>query len=148
MPAVPWSVRNIRSSLTIGAVLVLFSIALVRTEAVRVILLDEQMNAPDYVQVERQLPFGTPFATTPTTAADMADAAHAINEQLTGESVHGVSTLAGYLVSSRATGHDLSGSRIGFLGYVSRMRAVFGTSGRRCRRWPCWCLSCWSRCTR
>jgi multidrug efflux pump subunit AcrB len=99
-------------SLTLGAALVLFSIVLLRTEAVRIILLDEQMNAPDYVQVELQLPFGTPFATTLATAEEMADAAGAINEQLPGESVRGTSILAGYLVSSRATGHDLSGSHL------------------------------------
>ena len=113
MPAVSWSVRHIGLVLALGAGLVLFSLALVRTEAVRVILLDEQMNAPDYVQSELQLPFGTPFATTLATAEDMADAAQAINEQLPGESVSGVSILAGYLVSSRATGHDLGGSHLG-----------------------------------
>lgn len=113
MPAASWSVRHIGLTLTFGAALVLFSLVLVRTEAVRVILLDEQMNAPDYVQAELQLPFGTPFATTMATAEDMADAAHAINEQLPGEPVSGVSILAGYLVSSRATGHDLGGSHLG-----------------------------------
>ncbi|MDE0264851.1 MAG: efflux RND transporter permease subunit [Bryobacterales bacterium] len=113
MPAVSWSVRHIGLTLACGAGLVLFSLALVRTEAVRVILLDEQMNAPDYVQVELQLPFGTPFAATLAAAEDMADAAHALNEQLPGESVRAVSILAGYLVSSRATGHDLSGSHLG-----------------------------------
>jgi len=113
MPAVSWSVRHIGLVLALGAALVLFSLALVRTEAVRVILLDEQMNAPDYVQAELQLPFGTPFATTLASAEDMADAAQAINEQLPGESVSGVSILAGYLVSSRATGHDLGGSHLG-----------------------------------
>ena len=113
MPAASWSVRHIGLTLALGAGLVLFSLVLVRTEAVRVILLDEQMNAPDYVQVELQLPFGTPFATTLATAEDMADAAQSINEQLPGESVRGVSILAGYLVSSRATGHDLSGSHLG-----------------------------------
>ena len=113
MPAVSWSVRHIGLVLALGAGLVLFSLALVRTEAVRVILLDEQMNAPDYVQAELQLPFGTPFATTLATAEGMADAAQAINEQLPGESVSGVSILAGYLVSSRATGHDLGGSHLG-----------------------------------
>lgn len=113
MPAASWSVRHIGLTLTFGAALVLFSLVLVRTEAVRVILLDEQMNAPDYVQAELQLPFGTPFATTMATAEDMADAAHAINEQLAGEPVSGVSILAGYLVSSRATGHDLGGSHLG-----------------------------------
>ena len=112
MPAVSWSVRNIRLSLACGAGLVLLSLVLLRTEAVRIILLDEQMNAPDNVQVELQLPFGTPFATTLATAEDMADAAHAINEQLPGESVSGVSILVGYLMSSRATGHDISGSHL------------------------------------
>ena len=112
LPAVSWSVRHIRLTLACGAGLVLFSIALVRTEVVRVILLDEQMNAPDSVQVDLQLPFGTPFASTLATAEDVADAAYAINEQLPGESIREVSLLVGYLASSRATGHDFSGSHL------------------------------------
>ena len=112
VPAVSWSVRHIRLSLLFGAALVLFAILLVQTETVRVILIDEQMNVPDHVQVELQLPFGTPFATTLATAEEIADAAYAMNEQLPGESIRGVSILAGYLESSRATGHDLSGSHL------------------------------------
>ena len=95
MPAVSWSVRHIRLSLVLGVALVLFAVALVGTEAVRVILLDEQMNTQDSVQVDLHLPFGTPFATTLANAEDVARAAHAMNEQLPGESIHGVSILVG-----------------------------------------------------
>ena len=112
VPAVSWSIRHIRLSLLFGVALVLFAIVLVQTEAVRVILLDEQMNVPDHVQVELQLPFGTPFASTLAAAEEIADAAYAMNEQLPGESIRGVSILVGYLESSRATGHDLSGSHL------------------------------------
>ena len=112
VPAVSWSVRHNRLSLVLGVALVLFAVSLVGTEAVRVILLDEQMNVQDNVQADLQLPFGTPFATTLATAEDIARAAHAMNEQLPGESIHGVSILVGYLLSSRTTGEDLGGSHL------------------------------------
>ena len=112
VPAVSWSIRHIRLSLVFGAAVVLFAILLVLTEAVRIILLDEQMNVPDNVQVELQLPFGTPFATTLATAEDIEDAAYAINEQLPGESIRAVSIVVGYLMSSRTTGQDLGGSHL------------------------------------
>ena len=112
VPAVSWSVQHVRSTLVIGAAVVLFSLVLVRTEVVRVILLDEQMNVPESVQVDLQLPFGTPFETTLAAAEDVVDAAYAMNEQLPGESINGVSILVGNLASSRSTGVDPSGSHL------------------------------------
>lgn len=112
VPAVSWSVQHVRSTLAIGAALVVFSLVLVRTESVRVIFLDEQMNVPDSVQVDLQLPIGTPFETTLAAAENVADAAHAMHEQLPGESIEGVSILVGSLRSSRSSGQDPSGSHL------------------------------------
>ena len=112
VPAVSWSVRHVGTTLLIGAALVLFSLLLVRTEMVRVILLDEQMNVPNSVQVDLQLPVGTPFQTTLAAAENVVDAAYAMNEQLPGESINGVSILVGNLASSRSTGADPRGSHL------------------------------------
>ena len=112
VPAVSWSVQHIRSTLVIGTALVVFSLVLVRTEAVRVIFLDEQVNLPDSLQVDLQLPFGTPFETTLAAAESVENAARATNEQLPGKSINGVSILVGNLRSSRSTGQDPSGSHL------------------------------------
>ena len=112
VPAVSWSVRHVGTTLLIGAALVLFSLLLVRTEMVRVILLDEQMNVPNSVQVDLQLPVGTPFQTTLAAAENVVDAAYAMNEQLPGESINGVSILVGNLASSRSIGADPRGSHL------------------------------------
>ena len=112
VPAVSWSVRHARSTLLGGGALVLFSVVLVRTEVVRVILLDEQMGVPNSVQVDLQLPFGTPFETTVAAADEVVAAAYAMNERLPGESITGVSVLVGTLVSSRSIGTEPSGSHL------------------------------------
>ena len=112
VPAVSWSVRHNRSTLVMGAVLVLFSLALVRTEAVRVILYDERMNVPDNVQVDLHMPIGTPFATTLAAAEDVADAAYRMSERLPGESISGASLIVGHLVSGRSSESGPSDSHL------------------------------------
>ncbi len=112
VPAVSWSVQHIRSTLVVGGALVLFSLLLVGTEAVRIILFDEQMNLPDNVQVDLQMPVGTPFETTLAAAEHVADAAYSMNEQLPGESINGVSVLVGHLAISRTIGEDPAGSHL------------------------------------
>ena len=107
VPAVSWSVRHVSSTLACGAALVLFSLLLLLSEAVRVIIFDAEMGPPGNVQVNLRLPAGTPFATTLAAAEQVAGAAYAMNEQLPGESIDGVSVLAGNVVSSR-TGTDES----------------------------------------
>ena len=117
VPAVSWSVRHGSSTLTAGAVLVLFSLLLVGSEAIRIIIFDAEMNPPENVQVDLYLPAGTPFATTLGAAERVADAANAMNEQLPGESIDAVSILAGNIVSSRtgieqSNGSHLAGVRV------------------------------------
>ena len=117
VPAVSWSVRHGSSTLTAGAVLVLFSLLLVGSEAIRIIIFDAEMNPPENVQVDLHLPAGTPFATTLGAAERVADAANAMNEQLPGESIDAVSILAGNIVSSRtgieqSNGSHLAGVRV------------------------------------
>ena len=112
VPAVSWSVRHSWSTLAAGAGLVLFSLLLVGSEAVRVILFDAEMNPPENVQVDLRLPAGTPFGTTLAAAEQVADAAYAMNEQLPGESIDAVSILAGNIVSSRTGREESNGSHL------------------------------------
>ena len=104
VPAVSWSVRHVPSMLAGGAALVLFSLLLLGTEGVRIILFDEQMNIPENVQVDLRMPAGTPFGTTLAAAEQTVNAARAMNEQLPGESIYGISIIAGNIVTSRARG--------------------------------------------
>ena len=90
----------------------MFSLLLIGSEAVRVILFDAEMNPPDNVQVDLRLPAGTPFATTLAAAEQVVDAAYAMNEQLPGESIAGVSVLAGNIVSSRTGTEESNGSHL------------------------------------
>ena len=90
----------------------MFSLLLIGSEAVRVILFDAEMNPPDNVQVDLRLPAGTPFATTLAAAEQVVDAAYAMNEQLPGESIEGVSVLAGNIVSSRTGTEESNGSHL------------------------------------
>ena len=112
VPAVSWAVQHVASTLLIGSALVVFSLLLVRTEAVRVVLLDEQVNAPDYIQVSLQMPFGTPFATTLAAAEHIAAAAEAMNEQLPGDSIKEVSILGGRHLTGRSSGEGSAGPHL------------------------------------
>ena len=111
-PAVAWSVRNVWPMLAGGAALVLFSLLLLGAGAVRIILFDEEMNVPENVQVDLRLPAGTPFGTTLAAAEQAVAGAHAMNEQLPGESISGVSILAGNVVSSRTGAEEPNGSHL------------------------------------
>ncbi len=117
VPAVSWSVRHGSSTLGGGVAVVLFSLLLVGSESVRVLLFDNEMNVPENVQVDLHMPVGAPFETTLAAAQQVVDAAHALNEQLPGESVDAVSILVGNIVSSRTgterpNGSHLAGVRI------------------------------------
>ena len=101
-----------RTMLIGGGALVLFSLLLLGTGAVRIILFDEEMNIPENVQVDLRLPSGTPFGTTLAAAEQAANAARAMNEQLPGESISGVSILAGNVVSSRTGTEEPNGSHL------------------------------------
>ena len=112
VPAVSWSVRHGASTLAGGGALVLLSLLLVGSEAVRVIVFDAEMNPPENVQVDLRLPAGTPFGTTLAAAEQVVDAAHAMNEQLPGESISAVSIVAGDVLSPRLSVQESNGSHL------------------------------------
>ena len=111
-PAVSWSVRHSASTLVGGAALVLFATLLIGSEAVRFVVLNDEMNVSDNVQAELYLPVGTPFETTLTAAENVAAAADALNGQLPGESIEKVSVLVGNVESSRITAPNPTGSHV------------------------------------
>ena len=111
-PAVSWTVRHVWSTLAGAAALVLFSLLLLLSEAVRVIVFDAEMGPAANVQVDLRLPAGTPFAITHAAAEQVADAAYAMNEQLPGESIHGVSVVAGNVVSPQTGTGESNGSHL------------------------------------
>ena len=92
-PAVSWSVRNVRVTLVCGVAVLVLPLLLYRFDAVRLIPFRE--HASGYVQMDLQLPVGTPFEATRTMAEEAAAAARAVNEQLPGEPVGSVSVLVG-----------------------------------------------------
>ena len=111
-PAVSWSVRHSASTLVGGAALVLFATLLIGSEAVRFVVLNDEMNVSDNVQAELYLPVGTPFETTLAAAENVAAAADALNGQLPGESIEKVSVLVGNVESSRMTAPNPTGSHV------------------------------------
>ena len=106
VPAVSWSVRNITLSLTFAILVVAASVFLLKSETVRIIILDKDANISGNVQANMQLPIGTPFKETLATAQRFVEAGHAVNEQLGGSAVHTVSIVVGNTVSSRLRDED------------------------------------------
>ena len=95
VPAVSWSVQRVWFAPVCGAVVVVFALALIRSEAVQVIYFDDMINASDDLQVDLTLPVGTPFETTLATAERFVDAAELINGQSAGTPVESISIMAG-----------------------------------------------------
>ena len=95
VPAVSWSVQRVWFAPVCGAVVVVFALALMRSEAVQVVYFDDMINASDDLQVDLTLPVGTPFETTLATAERFVDAAELINGQSAGTPVESISIMAG-----------------------------------------------------
>ena len=115
LPAVSWSVRHTGKTLACGAASVLFALLLIRFGAVRIIVLDEQVDVPSYVQVDLHLPVGAPIESTVAVAEHAAAAASLINDQVPGESISAISIVVGNLVSSRSAEAESVGSHVAFV---------------------------------
>ena len=103
-PAVSWSIRHVWWTLGIGIVVVLIALVLLRSESVRVIIMNEGAYGADMVQADLHLPVGSPFEETLAVADRFVDAAGMINDQLEGTSVESVSIVIGNLASTQT--HD------------------------------------------
>ncbi|MCY3769279.1 MAG: efflux RND transporter permease subunit [Gammaproteobacteria bacterium] len=94
-PIVSWSVRHVVLTPAIGAVVVILSLLLIGSGAVRVILFDHSRNLSDNIQAEIELPVGTPYSVTVDAARQVVLAAQQANAQTGGESVKSISVIAG-----------------------------------------------------
>ena len=110
VPAVSWSVRQIWLAPVCGVLLVLVSLLLVGSGAVRLVIFDQETSVPENIQVDLYLPVGTPFAATLAAAEQVADAAYATNDQLEGESIEAVGILVGNIGSRALNENEVANS--------------------------------------
>ena len=110
VPTVSWSVRHTFITLASGVLLIIFALALLRTDNVRLLIFDRAANVSDNVQADIHLPQGAPFDVTLATAERFVNAAHAVNEELDGTPIDSVSMLVGNLISAAALDRDFNAS--------------------------------------
>ena len=106
VPAVSWSVRNITLTLACAVLVVVASVWLLRSETVRIIILDKDANLSGNVQADLRLPIGAPFDATLATAERFVSAGHAVNDQLGGTAVQSISIVVGSIASTRLGAQD------------------------------------------
>ena len=100
VPTVSWSVRNITLTLVCAVAVVAASVFLLRSETVRIIILDKDANISGNVQANLQLPAGAPFESTLAAADRFASAGHAVNDDLGGTAIRSVSVIAGNVAAT------------------------------------------------
>ena len=100
-PSVARAVQHPWLTLGIGAAVVLLGVLLLRSDNVRVVIIDQDALASDSIQADLHLPAGTPFEQTLAAAERFADAARPINDQLDGTSIRSVAVTAGNLIEIR-----------------------------------------------
>ena len=105
-PAVSWSVRNITLTLACAALVVVAAVYLLRSESVRIIILDRNASISGNVQADLRLPVGAPFDATLATAEHFVSAGHAVNEQFGGTAIRSISIVAGNIASTGLMGKD------------------------------------------
>ena len=101
VPAVSWSVRNITLTLACAVLVVITAVWLLRSETVRVIMIDRDANLSGNVQADLALPIGAPFDATLATAERFVTAGHAVNEQLGGTAIQSISIVVGNTAATR-----------------------------------------------
>ncbi len=106
VPAVSWSVRNITLTLLCAVLVVVASVWLLRSETVRVIIIDKDANLSGNVQADLELPIGAPFDATLATAERFVSAGHAVNDQLGGTAIQSIGIVVGNIASTRLGDED------------------------------------------
>ncbi|MYA90062.1 MAG: efflux RND transporter permease subunit [Boseongicola sp. SB0662_bin_57] len=106
--AVSWSVRHVLLTFAFAAAFVVAALALVRFEAVNVIVFDRAASVSKTMHADLRLPVGAPFGASVDAAERFVAAAQLINEQLEGTSIESISVRVGELSDSPAsrTGQD------------------------------------------
>ena len=100
VPAVSWSVRNITLTLACAAVVLVASVYLLRSDTVRIVILDRDANISGDVQADLQLPVGAPFEATLAAAERFESAGHAVNDALGGTAIHSISIVTGNVATT------------------------------------------------
>ena len=105
---VSWSVRHVSVTLAIAAAFFVAALALVRFEAVNVIVFDRSASISKTIHADLRLPVGAPFGASADAAQRFVAAAQLINEQLEGTSIESIGVRVGELSDSPAskTGQD------------------------------------------
>ncbi len=108
IPVVSWAVRNIFLTFAIGTLFVAAAVWLVRSENVRVVVLDSAANVSNSVKADLVLPTGASFDASAAAAQRFVKAAQSINEQLDGTSIESIGFKVGELsdVGATRTGQD------------------------------------------
>lgn len=97
VPAVSWSVRNILATVVIAVAFVVAAIALVRSEAVGVVVFDRSASVANTMHADLRLPVGGSFDASVNAAQRFVAAAQSINEQLEGSSIRSIGVRVGEL---------------------------------------------------
>ncbi|MCY3875958.1 MAG: efflux RND transporter permease subunit, partial [Rhodobacteraceae bacterium] len=117
VPAASWALRNVWLSIA-GALFVLVAaVLLLGSNAVRIVLYDENLSSTDSVQADIYLPAGAPFEETLAAADHFVEAAHTINDRLDGAAVDAVSMIVGNIgtewqVTARLNSSHLASVRL------------------------------------
>ncbi len=115
VPAASWAIRHVFLTLLLGLLFVIASLALIRSEMVRVVVLDPNAAFSDSIQADLRLPAGAPFEASVAAARHFAAAASHINDQLEGTSIASISLMVGRLGDgglSRTSEHEASKSHL------------------------------------
>jgi len=107
-PAVSWAVRHVWLTIAFGLVFFVAALALLRSEQVRVVILDNTASRSNTVQANLELPVGAPFEASAAIAERFVRAAEAVDKELEGTAIESISVIVGNVggVSRSRTGEE------------------------------------------
>ena len=85
---------------------------LIGSDAVRIVLFDENLSSSNNVQADVYLPAGSPIEETLAAADRFVEAAHSVNDRLEGTSIDAVSMIVGNIEAARKIGEQLNSSHL------------------------------------
>ena len=111
-PAAAWAVRNVWLSITGGILVLVVAVSLIGSDAVRIVLFDENLSSTDHVQADIYLPVGAPFEETLAAAEHFVESAQSIDDRLGGVSIDAVSMIVGNIETGRRARERLNSSHL------------------------------------
>ena len=112
MNSVTWSLKKVWVVIGIGVLLVVLSLAMLRTDIVRFVLFNNNSSVAEMLQVEITLPPGTAFESTVDISRQFAEAAARVNKEFDGTSIKSLSITAGSILAMRGDDQDINGSNL------------------------------------